>query len=37
MATYKYGQNDIDLDDYIYNLGDNVGSFLESQSGWSDS
>ena len=34
-VKYRFGQNDIDLDHYIYNLGTNVQSYVDSQ-GWND-
>ena len=34
-VKYKFGQNDIDLNKYIHNLGTNVQSYMDSQ-GWND-
>jgi hypothetical protein len=34
-VKYRFGQNDIDLDHYIYNLGNNVQSYVDSQN-WND-
>lgn len=34
-VKYRFGQNDIDLDHYIYNLGNNVQSYVDSQ-GWNE-
>ena len=34
-VKYKFGQSDIDLTNYIYNLGTNVQSYLNSKN-WND-
>lgn len=35
-VKYKFGQKELDLDNYIYNLGTNVQSYLNNKN-WSDS
>ena len=36
-ATYKFGQNEIDLNKYIHNLGTNLQSYMDRQTHWSES
>lgn len=35
MAKYKYGQNELDLQNFITNLGNNVDSYIQSKTDWS--
>lgn len=35
MAKYKYGQNELDLQNLITNLGNNVDSYVQSKTDWS--
>jgi hypothetical protein len=34
-VKYKFGQKELDLDNYIYNLGTNVQSYLNNKN-WND-
>ena len=35
-STYKFGQKELDLDKYIYNLGTNLQRYLDTKTDWSD-
>ena len=35
-VKYKFGQKEIDLDKYIYNLGTNLQRYLDTKTDWSD-
>ena len=35
MAKYKYGQNELDLQNLITNLRNNVDSYVQSKTDWS--
>lgn len=35
-VKYKFGQKELNLDDYIYNLGTNLQRYMDSKKNWSD-